>query len=215
MRIVLPLLMLSLLGTSLTAEEARPREDGDQECRTGTRTFPSKEWTRLGIGEALYKDEKVAECLWAVPKGALRASEAGTYIQKGTYLWNAGGDRYCTRDGATRFCFIDKDGDGDFDKSTTMGGGRGVNLTTPYMKVWAPSPGEAEEERREALILLAVEPTALRASMREYAGDMTTPRVASEVSFPIQGGAGRFTFKGQALEVRPAADGTIEVRRAE
>src|SRR4028118_333242 len=215
MKIVLPLLMLSFLSTSLTAGEMRPREDEEQECRTGTETFPSQEWTRLGVGEALYRQGQVAECLWALPKAALRASEAGTYIQKGTYLWNAGGNRYCVRDGATRFCFIDKDGDGDFDKSTTMGGGRGVNLTTPYEKAWVPSPEQIEEDgRREELILLAVEPTTLRASMREYAGDLTTPRITSEVSFPVQGGTGRFTFKGQVLEVRPAADGMIEVRRA-
>lgn len=209
------LMALAALVIALPAAGAdpRPREDGDQQCRTQPREFPSSEWSQVTAGEAIYRSETVTECLWAVPKASMRASEAGTIIKKGTLLWNAGGGRYCVRDGATRYCFIDRDGDGDFDKSNTMGGSKGVNLTTPFTQEWAPLP-EAEGQRREELVLLGHEGGSLRGSLREYGSSLAAPASTSEIALPLPAEGGVVKFKGQAIEVRPDGAGGYRVRRA-
>lgn len=192
-----------LLSPLAAAEGPMPRADGDQQCRTTAVTTPSKgEWVRVLPGAVLLASEAREECLWARLKSSARVSEAGAILKAGTLLWNAGETRYCIRDTATRFCLNDRSGDGRFDKSSTLGGSRGVTLSTAYEEVWIPT-GEGEGDRRKELVLLEIAPDRLRGSLRENG-------TSNEVSYPV-GETGQITLGDLRAEVR-RVEGGLEVR---
>lgn len=180
--------------------EPRPREDGDQECRTSPVVWPPEGWHPVEVGQPLFRSETREECLWAVLKADARVSEAGTYLRKRTVLWHAAGGRYCLREEATRYCVIDKNGDGRFDRSTTMGGSKGVNLTTPYEQVWIPT-GEGVSDLQE-LVLLEIAEDGLRAALRGPGGP-------NELRYPLAQ-EGELSVGNRRLKVRRTATG-VEV----
>lgn len=112
------------------------------------------------------------------------------------------GDPLLHRDTATRFCLNDRSGDGRFDKSSTLGGSRGVTLSTAYEQVWIPT-GEGAGDSRKELVLLEVGPDRLRASLRENG-------TSNEVSYPL-GETAQITLGDLRAEVRRAESG-VEVR---
>jgi hypothetical protein len=205
MRRVCSLLCLGLLmlGVVAAAETPRTREDEEQECRTSTQRTPAPgSWVEVLPGEALLATEMREECLWARLRADARVSEAGALIKKGTLLWNAGEGRYCHRETATRFCVQDKDANGTFDRSTTMGGGKGVTLTTPYEEIWVPT-GTGPGDRRKELVLLEVAPDRLRATLRDNC-------TSNEVSYALEkeGWVSVGEFRGQVRR----SDTGVEVR---
>jgi len=162
---------------------------------------PAGEWHRVLPGEILLVAETREECLWARPKADARVSEAGAYIPKGALIWNAGPGRFCHRMSTTRFCVFDKDGDGRFEKSSTLGGSKGVHLTTPYQAVWIPT-GEREGAHRMELVLVETTADSLKAVLRE-AGAST------EVTYPLAS-EGEVSAGGIRAKVR-RVDGGVEV----
>lgn len=202
MRFVLIIALLFLVPANVRGAEyePRPQEDGDQECRTSPVVWPPAGWHPVEVGQPLFRSETRKECLWAVLKADARVSEAGAYLRKGTLLWNAEGGRFCVREEATRYCVIDKNGDGRFDRSTTMGGSKGVNLTTPYDPVWIHA-GELASDLEE-LVLLEIGADSIRAAQGGPGG-------STELRYPLAQ-EGELTFGSRKLKVRRTAAG-VEV----